>query len=838
MIGLHIANHRMKIHTHTYPIDDVLPRLLETFQQTKNLVLSAPTGAGKTTRVPISLLASEWMIGKKLIMLEPRRLAARRAAEYMAAQLGESVGQTVGYRIRGEAIVSKNTRIEVVTEGILTRFLQHEPDLPGIALIIFDEFHERSIHADLGLALTLDVQEHLRNDVRVLVMSATLDHIAVANLMGNAPIVESAGSLYPITTYYARFPSDKTIEIRMVETITRALSEQEGDVLAFLPGRREIRRVENSLWEKHLPNDVIIHSLFGDASSQQQSAALSPAPAGKRKVILSTSVAETSVTIDGVCVVIDSGLARTARFDVRRGMSGLVTLPVSKAVADQRRGRAGRQQPGVCYRLWTEIEHVQLPEYPQPEIKTADLAPLALDFALWGTPHGENLRFLDPPPHLLQAQLLLKELGAVDRGGKLTNHGRAMAELPLHPRLSHMILRGKELGAGSFACDIAALLDERDIFAGKKDADVDLASRLHILHEGQKFNEESLERILSQSRRLKQLVDIHRLKDMKELSAGVLLALAYPERIAHRRENNSNRYQMASGTTCVLPKGSLLAREEFLALGEVDGIGTEVRIYLAAPLAKKDLQHVFAEALIEEEEIRWSASDEMVIARNISRFGALMISEQHIKPHGEKVRLAMLDGIRQMGLDCLPWDKETRSLQQRSDWLRNSLDLIDFPDISNSMLLKTLGDWLVPFLNTIWRRDQLQKLSLMDILHAQFSFRQWQDLERLAPSHLDLPSGSHIALDYSGDQPVLAVRLQELFGQTDTPKILGGKVNVLVHLLSPAHRPLAVTQDLHSFWTNTYPEIRTQMRARYPRHVWPDDPLTAKPTNKTKRRSR
>jgi ATP-dependent helicase HrpB len=826
---------------HIYPIDDILPRLLITFQQTNNVILSAPTGAGKTTRVPISLLTSEWMTGKKLIMLEPRRLAARRAAEYMAAQLGESVGGTVGYRIRGEAVVSKNTRIEVVTEGILTRLLQYEPDLPNVALIIFDEFHERSIHADLGLALTLDVQEHLRNDLRVLVMSATLDGIAVAKLIGNAQIVESAGFLYPVTTNYARFTSDKTIEIRMADTIIRALTENEGDVLAFLPGQREMRRVENSLWEKHLPSDVIVHSLFGDASYQQQSAALSPAPAGKRKVILSTSISETSLTIDGVCVIIDSGLARTARFDVRRGMTGLVTVPVSKAVADQRRGRAGRQQPGVCYRLWTETEHAQHPDYPQPEIKTADLAPLALNLAQWGTPTGSNLRFLDPPPeaHLLQARTLLEELAALDRHGKLTEHGRAMAELPLHPRFASMILRGEEGDLGALACDIAALLEERDILAGNKDSDIDLALRLHTLHQKHTSDKGIYERITSQSKRLKQLVGVRdELKKAEENETGILLALAYPERIARRRENNSYRYQMANGTTGVLPKGSLLAREEFLAIGEVDGIGTEVRIYLAAPLAKKDLQRVFADAIIEEEEIRWSSSDDMVITRNISRLGAIIISEQHIKPHGEKVNAAMVDGVRQLGLECLPWDKETRSLQQRAEWLRKNLDRPDLPDISNSTLLKTLEDWLVPFLDNIWRRDQLQKLSLMDILHARFTFTQWQDLERLAPSHLNLPSGSRIALDYSGEQPVLAVRLQELFGQIETPKIGGGKVTVLVHLLSPAHRPLAVTQDLHSFWTNTYPEIRTQMRARYPRHVWPDDPLTAKPTNKTKRRSR
>jgi ATP-dependent helicase HrpB len=825
----------------TYPIDAVVPQLLETFQHKNNIVLSAPTGAGKTTRVPISLLASGWMAGKKLIMLEPRRLAARRAAEYMAVQLGEPVGQTVGYRIRGETVIGKNTRIEVVTEGILTQLVQHEPDLPGTAMIIFDEFHERSIYADLGLALTLDVQEQLRNDLRVLVMSATLDGLAVSKILGDSPIIESTGFLYPVTTIYTRFNSDKSIENRMADTVLRSLAEHEGGVLAFLPGQKEIRCVENLLWEKHISNDVLVHSLFGDASYQQQSAALSPAPAGKRKVILSTSVAETSLTIDGVCVIIDSGLARTSHFDVRRGMSGLVTVPVSKAVADQRRGRAGRQQPGVCYRLWTEAEHIQLPDYLQPEIKIADLAPLVLNLAKWGTPTGSTLRFLDPPPeaHLAQARILLEDLGAMNHLGKLTAHGRAMAELPLHPRFASMILRGMEFDFGALACDIAALLEERDILAGRKDSDIDLALRLHTLNQKRAHDGGIIERIAAQSKRLRQLLDIRtESKEKEENASGILLALAYPERIARRRENNSNRYLMANGITCILPKGSLLDREEFVAVGEVDGIGAEVRIYLAAPLTKKDIQHVFADSIIDEEEIRWSSSDEAVIARNISRLGAIIISEQNIDLHGDKVTAAMLDGIRQMGLGCLPWDKESRSLQQRSEWLRKNLYHPDLPDISNSILLNTLEDWLVPFLDNIWRRDQLQRLSLLDILHTRFSFVQWQDLNRLAPSHVNLPSGSHIALDYSGVRPVLAVRLQELFGQTDTPNICDGTVNVLVHLLSPAHHPLAVTQDLHSFWTNTYPEIRTQMRSRYPKHVWPEDPLTAKPTNRAKRRSR
>jgi len=826
--------------THTYPIDGVLPQLLETFQRINNVVLSAPTGAGKTTRVPIALLASAWMAEKKMIMLEPRRLAARRAAEYMAAQLGEPVGQTIGYRIRGEAVVSKKTRIEVVTEGILTRLLQRDPDLPNVAVIIFDEFHERSIHADLGLALTLDVQEHLRNDLRILVMSATLDNIAVAALIGKSEVVESAGFLYPISTQYTRFPSDKTIETRIVETILRTLTEHEGDILAFLPGQREIRRVENLLWEKHLPDDVLVHVLFGDAPYQQQSAALSPAPSGKRKVILSTSVAETSLTIDGVCIVIDSGLARTARFDVRRGMSGLVTVPVSKAVADQRRGRAGRQQPGICYRLWTEAEHAQLPDYPQPEIKTADLAPLLLELAQWGTPTGSQLRFLDPPPQALmaQARTLLEELGALDHDGKLTAHGRTMTELPLHPRFSSMILRGRELGFGALACDIAALLDERDILAGRKDTDIDLALRLHSLNQKHKSNNGIIERIAAQSKRLKQITGIpDTFIQSEEHEAGLLLALAYPERIARRRENNGYRYQMASGTTCVLPKGSLLAREEFLAIGEVDSIGAEVRVYLAAPLDKKDLQRVFAGTIIEEEVIRWSPSDETVIAHHVSRLGAIVVSEQNIDLRGEKVITAMLEGIRQMGLDCLPWDKETRALQQRIQWLKKNTSLAqDLPDYSDAALLDSLETWLFPFLDGMWKKEHLAKLPLLTILKSRITHAQNKHIDSLAPSHLKLPSGSTVALDYSGEQPVLAVRLQELFGQTDTPKICGGKVNLLVHLLSPAHRPLAVTQDLRSFWRNTYPEIRTQMRARYPRLVWPENPLTAKPTNRTVKR--
>jgi ATP-dependent helicase HrpB len=817
------------------PIDDVLPELRTAFGTNTKLVLSAAPGAGKTTRVPLALLDEPWLTDKKIIMLEPRRLAARRAAEFMSATLDEKVGTTVGYRIRGDATVSKSTRIEVVTEGILTRMLQQEPDLPEAGLLIFDEFHERSINADLGLALSLDVQQHLRSDLRILVMSATLDVDAVSRLMDNAPVITSEGRNFPIETIYSKFASEKSIEVRTAETILRALENHDGDILVFLPGRKEIRRVEESLYAKRLPEEVMVHSLFGDATYQQQAAALSPAPEGKRKVILSTSIAETSLTIDGVCIVIDAGLARTALFDPRRGMSGLITVPVSKAVADQRRGRAGRQQAGVCYRLWMENEHEALQDFPQPEIKVTDLAQLALDFALWGAPNGEHLRFLDPlpAPHLAQAKTLLRQLDAIDDTEKLTPHGKAMASLPIHPRIANMLLRGKELGAGTLACDIAALLEERS--GTSPNSDINLADQVYGFSHRKNSDSGGVERIAAQSRRLRKLLGVDASSSDKDLMTGILLALAYPERVARRRSQKDSRYLMAGGQTAILPANSLLAREEFLAVGEVDGANTEVRVYLAAPLERSQIETVFADDLKTDEEVFWNEKEQCVTARRVVKFGAVILSERIIEPDGEKISTAMMEGIRSMGIECLPWDKDSRALQNRIKWLRRHASTATLPDCSDDGLMQTLEQWLLPFLNNIWKKEQLKNLDLMMILQSYITQSSNHSIDKLAPSHLNLPSGSRVALDYSGEQPVLAVRLQELFGQIETPTICNGSVKVLIHLLSPAHRPLAVTQDLHSFWTNTYPEIRTQMRARYPRHVWPDDPLTAKPTNKTKR---
>ncbi|MBI5216629.1 MAG: ATP-dependent helicase HrpB [Ignavibacteriae bacterium] len=820
------------------PIENILPELRSTLQTTTNVVLSAEPGAGKTTRVPIALMNESWLSGKKIIMLEPRRLAAQRAASYMAQQIHENVGATIGYRIRGDAKVGAKTRIEVVTEGILTRMIQSEPDLSDVGLLIFDEFHERSIHADLGLALALDVQEQLRDDLRILVMSATLDGISISSLLGNAPVLQSAGRTFPITTHYLKRVHDGAIEPLIVSAIHQTIKEDEGDVLVFLPGQREIRRVESLLLDKELPEEIIIHTLFGEASPKQQQTALATAPNGKRKIILSTSIAETSLTIDGVQVVIDSGLARVPRFDSKRGMSGLVTTQVSQANAEQRRGRAGRQAPGVCYRLWTEQQQTELPKFLSPEILVSDLAPFALELARWGDAEAKRLRFLDAPSekHLTQARTLLTQLGAFDAKGKLTPHGKAMAELPVHPRLAHMLLKGKELHFGSMACDVAALLEERDILRGENDSDIDLASRWHVLETGKGASRFALERAQEQSVRLRHLLNVrHGKSDEKEL--GLLLALAYPERVARRRDSGEGRYQMVSGTGALLPKKSMLSREEFLAIGEVDGIGSEVKIFLAAPLSEKQIRLAFDEQLTEAEEVHWDEREESVVARKITRLGALELSVVPLSTSSEKTTNAMLDGIRLLGLDALPWTKDANSIRTRNEWLRiHNLTKSSLPNVSNEYLLETLGDWLAPYLSGITRRVHLQKLDMSMIVRAMFSFEQLREVERLAPTHLTVPTGSHIPIDYSGEQPVLAVRLQEMFGETETPTVANGKVKVLLHLLSPAHRPLAITQDLPSFWKNAYPDVRKDMRGRYPKHYWPENPKEAEPTRRTKRR--
>ena len=769
-------------------------------------------------------------------MLEPRRLAARRAAEYMAQQLGERAGATVGYRIRGETRVGPATRIQVVTEGVLTRLLHDDPDLPGTSLVIFDEFHERSIHADLGLALTLDVQDTLRPDLRVLVMSATIDCAAVSGLLGGAQVIMCEGRQFPVETRYASFASTLPVERRVPDAVVRALAENGGDVLVFLPGAGEIRRVERALAEKPLPEGVVVLPLYADLPGVRQQEALSSPLPGRRKVILSTSVAETSLTIDGVGVVIDAGLARMARFDPRRGMSGLVTVPVSLASADQRCGRAGRTGPGVCYRLWTRDEHAQLPRFAPPEITVADLAPFALDLARWGG--RERLRFLDPPPeaHLERAATLLRDLGATDDRGALTPHGRAMSLLPVHPRLAHMLIRGKELGFGALACDLAALLEERDMVPRGDPPDVDVETRLAALRGEVRADQAVRERVRRESARLRGMLGI----DQSQVSgrAGMLVGLAYPERVSLRR--SAERYLMSGGSGATLPQGSPLARERCLAIAEVDGIGQEVRVFMAGAISEIQIETILGDRIHVEDEARWDPVEEAVVARRVRRLGALALDEKPAPPDVERDIGIMLDGIAGMGLEALPWDDRSREFRSRSEWVRGArLAGGDWPDLSDGHLVDTLRDWLGPHLGGITRRAHLSSLKMDLIVRSLLSHQQLREIERLAPEFIRVPTGSRIRVRYSpGEPPVLPVRLQELFGQTDTPRVGGGAVPVLLHLLSPAGRPLAVTKDLRSFWLNAYADVRKEMRGRYPKHHWPDDPLAAAPTRRTKARSR
>ncbi|MGE5314779.1 MAG: ATP-dependent helicase HrpB [Acidobacteriota bacterium] len=836
------------------PIDEVMPEIRQALHSGSRLIITAEPGAGKTTRVPLALLDEPWAATGRIVMLEPRRLAARRSAEYMAMLLGETAGKTIGYSMRGERRISNATRIEVVTEGILTRMLQDDPALEGTACLLFDEFHERSIHADTGLAFALDVQTNLRPDLRIVVMSATLDVGAIGSLLGpDAAVVRSSGRSFPVETRYMRFASDKTREALAADAVrTLVKEEEEGDLLVFLPGRREIRFVESLLYERALPDHIRIHALYGEAPSSMQQSALTPAPAGMRKVILATSIAETSLTIDGVRIVIDSGRARRAEFDPRRGMSGLVTVPVSKAAADQRRGRAGRQAPGLCLRLWTEEEQVTLPEFALPEIRTIDLAPLALELSAWGDPWAEHLAFIDPPPpvHLLQARSLLQMLGALDTKGVITPHGRMMNRLPIHPRLAHMIIRSASFHDAERACTIGALLEERDLFSSKSDADVDLALRLDALDRPSKASAASVERILLQAKRLRSMLE----QEPKEAKPGArhtgaapamdggegaLLALAYPDRIARRKDRQGGAYYLTSnGTTAVLPKGSLLSREEFLAIADTDHRqGEAARILLAAPLSIEAIERVLSDAVTEDETTKWNETERAVVSRRIRHVGAVVLSERTIEGDPGDVMQAMLEGVRLLGIDAaLPWTKETRALVQRAEWARQySEEASAIPEMHEEALARTIDAWLRPFLSGMRRASQLQSLDLRSILESLLGYEHVRLLERLAPSHLLLPSGSRIAIDYSSDPPVLACRLQELFGQTESPSINRGRTKLLLHILSPAQRPLAVTQDLVSFWRTLYPELRTQMRARYPKHVWPDDPLSAAPTNKTKR---
>lgn len=847
------------------PIEPILPALLAALAAGRNAVLQAPPGAGKTTRVPLALLAAPWLAGRQVIVLEPRRLAARAAARRMAAMLGEAVGGTVGYRVRLDSRVGPKARIVVVTDGIFTRMIQDDPSLAGIGAVLFDEIHERSLEVDLGLALALEAQGALRDDLRLLAMSATLDGAALARLMGDAPVISSEGRAFPVATRYLGGPGPAgtgsmakggAIADATAAAIRRALAEAPGDVLAFLPGAREIRRARQRLEGDDLPEAVEIHVLHGDLPAEAQDAAIRPAPPGRRKVVLATTIAETSLTIEGVTVVVDAGYARAPRFDPASGMSRLATIRVSQAAAEQRRGRAGRLGPGVCYRLWSEAEQRALVPQTRPEILEADLAPLALELAQWGAGDVGRLAWLDPPPaaSLAQARDLLHRLGALDAGGAITPHGRRMAGFGLHPRLAHMAIRGAELGHGRLACRIAALLEERDILrpgiGGGGPRDADLRLRLDLLgRDGDRagtVDRAALRRVLQMAgqweRRLKREVPVANVEASAGAdTAGLLLALAYPDRIGQRRPGTGiGQFLLSNGRGAVLPAEDALAAAAFLVAAELDGDRREARIFLAAPVARADLETAFAEAIETTDFVAWDSRAQAVAARRQRRLGALVLDDDALdRPAPEAIRAALLEGIRAEGLSILPWDKASLSLRDRVAFLRRiEGEAALWPDLSDSGLLARLADWLGPYLDGMTRRSQLRGLDLAAALEAQLDWAQKRRLDEGAPTHLSVPTGSRIALDYaSGEQPILAVRLQEMFGCRATPTVAWGRVPVLLQLLSPAGRPVQVTRDLVSFWADGYRAVRADLRGRYPKHAWPEDPLTAAPTRRTRRQT-
>jgi len=808
-------------------------------------VLQAPPGAGKTTRVPLALLDEPWLAPSRLVMLEPRRLAARAAARRLAESLGEAVGGTVGYRMRLDTRVGPATRLEVVTEGVLTRLLQHDPTLDGVGLVIFDEFHERSLHADLGLALCLQTQRLLRPELRILVMSATLDITPVARLLGDVPVVASEGREFPVATHYLRTPLAhrrdwRDLETPLVATVERALREADGDVLVFLPGAAEIRRTEQRLAERVDPQRTTIAPLHGNLPAPAQDLAIASSPPGRRKIVLATSIAETSLTIEGVRAVVDSGLARVPRFSPRTGMTRLETVRVNRASAEQRRGRAGRLAPGVCYRLWTEIEQGQLVPRATPEILEADLAPLALELAVAGIGDALQLSWLDPPPDasLGQARELLRELEAIDDAGRVTEHGRAVARLPLHPRLAHMIVRSISLGVGITACRLAALLNERDLLRGEgAQPEADLRTRLAIVAgkiQDPRVERGALHRIQTEAAHLARQLSITRGEDAS--AAGLLTALAYPDRIAQRRRGARGRFLMRNGRGAVVEPVDPLGDEEFLAIAAVDDRLPEGRIFLAAPLERVTLEEHFASQLADERIIEWDPRTESVVAHRRTNLGAIVLADDPLRDvDPNEVARALAGALAAAGVDALPWSDGARSLRQRLAFLQH----VDpsWPDVSDAALASSIDAWLAPRIVGMRRTSDVARLDLGAALLDRLTWSQRAALDELAPTHYVAPSASRVPIDYSDPAtPTLAVRLQEMFGLADTPRVAGGRVPLTLQLLSPAHRPLQVTRDLAGFWKTSYFDVKREMKGRYPKHEWPDDPLAAAPTDRAKRR--
>ncbi|CAN5385435.1 ATP-dependent helicase HrpB [soil metagenome] len=820
------------------PIIEIIPEIKAGLISSETLILQAAPGAGKSTYLPIQLLNEPWLNGKKILMLEPRRLAAKNVAARLAYQLQEEIGETIGYKIRFENKTSKSTRIEILTEGILTRMLQQDDALENVGLVIFDEFHERSLNADLALALCREIQTILLPDLRILIMSATLDGEKLSSLLGNAPVFRSKGREFPITYHYAGYEEAVFLPLQMTRLIKKAFSENDGDLLAFFPGAGEISKTAELLANENI--SAKLFPLFGDMPIQLQQEAILPDKNGNRKIVLATSIAETSLTIEGIKIVVDSGFSRVPRFDTRSGLTRLETIRVTKDSADQRAGRAGRTAPGVCYRLWTEGFNHHLIPHRSPEILEADLAPLVLEISNWGTKDISSLTWLNQPPTgtIFQAKELLTQLGALEND-KITQRGKEMLRLPTHPRIAHLLTEANSSGQNSLGADIAALLEERDPLP--KDSGADLVLRIELLRKyrskefvnADRKRLDRIERIAQQWRKMLNAKTENAAPIHEEV--GKLLAAAYPERIAKRE--SGNRYRLGNGRIAKLNETDELSGEDWLAIAELEGSTTkESRIFLAAALNPDDIKHL----AIEKKVLEWDHQKGELIARIEKRVGDVILESKVLKNISEEERISiLLQVVRQNGIELLNWNEEVLDFMARINSVHKWRPDENWSLLNQENLLSDAENWLSPYLNNVKRKEDFKKLNLYTILSSKISWEQQQQLEKLAPDKINVPSGSQIRIAYNADgsAPVLAVRLQEIFGMLETPCVNAGRTKLMVHLLSPAYRPVQVTQDLQSFWKNTYAEVRKELRMRYPKHSWPEDPYTAIAIRGTKKRN-
>lgn len=822
------------------PVETILDELNEALRTAKTAVLQAPPGSGKTTRVPLALLDKSWLKGRSILMLEPRRLAATNAARYMASLCDEQVGDKIGYAIRYERKAGPRTRLEVMTEGLLIRRLQSDPELKSVGLVIFDEFHERSLNADLALALCRDTQQALRDDLHILIMSATLDAEPLSQMLGSCPIISASGRSFPVSVSYLNEIARHKIAEGTALGVRHALQETRGDILAFLPGTGEIRRCHERL--KDLSAGIDIRPLHGSLGFAAQEAAILPGK--RRRVVLATNIAETSLTIEGIESVVDSGWERRPRFDAARGMTRLDTLRISRASAEQRAGRAGRVGPGHCFRLWTEGLHGSLLPFSPAEIRQADLAPLAMELASWGTVDVAELTWMDRPPagHLIAARKLLTALGALDDNFRLTPLGKKMSRYPTHPRLARLLVYGLETNCPGLASDLTALLSEQDLLkrsrlAAGTTAASDLVERLEILEHDRSPRTAAVRKAANYWRTLTS-ADRERTYDAEKI--GRLLASAYPDKIALRRKMSSERYLLQSGQGATLATESAVRDSEWLVAVETVGRSNgEEQIRIASALTRETIEELFGDQLEWQREAGWDDQTNSVVAREVRRLGAIILQERPAKATADDTLPALCDLIRRQGLEILPWTRETRQLQARAALLHQHLPGADWPEWSDKTLAEELESWLSPYLADVKNRNSLKRIELAAALKARIGWQKLKKLEQMAPEKLEVPSGSRIRIEYKmGELPVLAVKLQELFGLAETPRLAEDRVPVVIHLLSPAGRPLAVTQDLRNFWDQVYPEVKKEMKGRYPKHPWPDDPWQAVATSRTRQRSR